>query len=120
MTQPTIYGLKNCDTCRRARKWLAAQGIAFRFVDYRDDPVTAATLERWAAAVGGWEALINRRSATWRQLSEVERDARSDAAWLRLAVAHPTLVKRPLLVDGKTIQIGFSEAAWREHLEGSQ
>ncbi len=120
MSQPIIYGLKNCDTCRKARKWLAAQDIDYRFVDYRDEPVTAATLKRWAAAAGGWDALINRRSTTWRQLSDAERGAAGEAAWLKLALAHPTLIKRPLLADGKTIHVGFSEAAWRRHFQGSQ
>lgn len=115
MTQATIYGLTNCDTCRKARKWLDAHDIAHHFVDYRDKPVPAATMKTWAAAVGGWDQLINRRSTTWRQLSEAERETKDDAAWVKLVAAHPTLVKRPVLVDGKTVRVGFGEAAWREH-----
>lgn len=115
MTQPTIYGLKNCDTCRKARKWLDTHDIVHRFVDYRENPVPAATLKAWAAAVGTWDQLINRRSTTWRQLSDAERETNDAAAWVKLIAAHPTLVKRPVLLDGKAIRVGFDEAAWREH-----
>lgn len=115
MTRTTLYGLKNCDTCRKVRRWLDAHDIDHRFVDYRDDPVPAATLKSWAAGSGGWATLINRRSTTWRQLSEAQRQTSSDSGWLKLAVAHPTLVKRPVLSDGKTVFIGYNEADWREY-----
>ncbi len=115
MTQVTIYGLNICDSCRKARKWLDAHAIVHRFVDYRDNPAPAATLKAWSAAVGGWDQLINRRSTTWRQLSEAERETSSDAEWVKLIATHPTLVKRPVLVDGKTVRVGFDAAAWCEH-----
>lgn len=115
MTQPIIYGLKNCDSCRKACKWLDAHDIAHHFVDYRDEPLAATTLKFWAAAVDGWDQLINRRSTTWRQLSEAERDTKGAVAWLKLVAKHPTLIKRPVLADGKMIQVGFSEQAYRAH-----
>ena len=62
----TLYGLANCDTCRKARKWLDRAGIGYRFVDYRADPVPAATLTAWAHALGGWEKIVNKSSSSWR------------------------------------------------------
>lgn len=115
MSKITIYGLKNCDTCRKARKWLDARDISHRFVDYRDDPVPAATLQAWAAAAGGWDSLVNRRSSTWRQLSEAQRKTSTNAGWLDLVTSHPTLVKRPVLDAGGSIRVGLDEAAWREY-----
>lgn len=118
MSQTRIYGLDNCDSCRKARRWLEARGIDFQFVDYRAKPVPATTLKAWASAVGGWGALINRRSASWRQLDASEREADSDADWMRLVATHPTLVKRPVLVDADSVRVGFDEAAWAAHFGG--
>jgi Spx/MgsR family transcriptional regulator len=117
MSTPLVYGLNNCDTCRKARKWLDAQGIAHSFVDYRDNPVGEAELRRWAAGVGGWEKLVNRSSTTWRQLSDEAKQASSEAQWLALVTAHPTLVRRPVLTtqDG-VVSVGFSEKVWAERL----
>lgn len=112
----TVYGLKNCDTCRKSRKWLEAQGIEYRFVDYRDAPVDAATLKHWAAQVGGWDKLVNRRSATWRALSAHEREAEGDRQWSTLVAAHPTLVRRPVLVRDGSVHLGFGEREWAGYL----
>lgn len=107
-----LYGLNNCNNCRKARKWLAARGVEARFVDYRDMPVAVDTLVAWAGQLG-WDKLINRRSPTWRALSEVEKGAATDAQWTALVAAHPTLVRRPVLVcpDGR-VELGFSEDAY--------
>lgn len=104
-----LYGLPNCDTCRKARKWLQAAGIDFDFVDYRAEPVSAATLERWAAGLGGWDRLVNKASRTWRQLPEELKAARTDAQWLRLIAGHPAVVRRPVVesVNGR-VSVGFS------------
>lgn len=114
----TLYGLPNCDTCRKARKWLDAAGIDFGFVDYRAQPVPAATLERWAVALGGWEKLVNKASRTWRQLPDESKSARSDVQWLRLVAAHPTLIRRPVVETDAGVSAGFSEARF-ETLFGS-
>ena len=104
-----IYGLPNCDTCRKARKWLDRAGIEYRFVDYRAEPIPAATLAKWARSLGGWDSLVNKSSSSWRQLDEKQKGARGDAQWTRLIADSPTLVKRPVLVlaDG-SISLGFS------------
>ncbi len=108
-----VLGLKNCDTCRKARKWLDAHGIAYHFIDYRDEPPTEAELRDWAAQVGGWTKLVNRASTTWRQLSDAEKQAAAESEWLDLIARHPTLVRRPVLITAdNTVSVGFKEADW--------
>ena len=110
-----LYGIKNCDTVRKARRWLDAQGVDYRFHDLRADSLDPAELNRWVARVG-WEALVNRRGTTWRQLPEAERaDLDGDKA-VALMLAHPTLIKRPVLVSGDDVAVGFSEADYTKRL----
>ncbi len=100
----TVYGLKTCDACRKARKALA--GREHRFHDLREDGLEEALLDGWIAALG-WQALLNRRSATWRGLEEA-RKADLDADRARaLMLAHPALVKRPVIEDGGSVRIGL-------------
>jgi Spx/MgsR family transcriptional regulator len=108
-----VYGLKNCDTCKKARAWLDGAGVAHAFIDYRDQPVTAATLRSWADAVGGWEKLVNRASTTWRGLAEDRKSPADAAAWTALIAEYPALVRRPVLVrEGGEVSVGFKEATW--------
>jgi Spx/MgsR family transcriptional regulator len=111
----TLYGLKQCSTCVKARTWLDAHGVAHQFVDYRDNPVPAATLKAWAEQLGGWEKLVNRTSMTWRALPEARKTASSDAQWQALIAEYPALVRRPVTVtnDG-TVTVGFSEKRYAE------
>lgn len=111
----TLYGLANCETCRKARKWLEGHEIAHRFVDYRADPVASATLRAWAEALGGWEKLVNKSSASWRKLSAAEKAANADRDWVGLIGEHPTLIKRPVLVlDDGSINVGFSPVRFEQ------
>ena len=96
-----VWGLKNCDTCRKAVKALEAAGHAFDYVDVRADGVDRADLERFHAVFG--EALVNKRSTTWRGLSEGERAGDPIA----LLVQHPTLMKRPVIEDGDRLTLGW-------------
>lgn len=113
MADTLIYGLKNCDTCRKARAWLDAHGVAHQFIDYRDEPVPAEVLVRWAGEVGGWEKLVNRASTTWRGLDDSRKQPADDAAWTALIAEYPALVRRPVLVrDGQPASVGFKEAVW--------
>lgn len=113
-----VYGLKSCDTCRKARKWLDAQGIDYRFVDYRAEPVQTATLKQWARRLGDWDKLVNKSSASWRILSDARKQPGSDTAWTRLIGEFPTLVRRPVLVleDG-SVSVGFSAERFAERFE---
>lgn len=112
-----LYGLKNCDTCRKASQWLEAQGIAFEFVDIRQEGVVAAHLEDWVVAVD-WETLVNRRSRTWRELDASERDDLDTGKAQALMQAQPTLIKRPVLDHAGGILVGFSEAEYAATLLG--
>ena len=107
----TIYGIPNCDKCRAATKWLTAAGVEFSFHDVRADGLDAAQVTAWLDELGS-DALLNRRSTTWRQLSEAERSG--DPAGLILQ--HPTLLKRPLVDTGKGLLVGYDEAAWQDAL----
>ena len=102
----TLHGLKACDTMKKARDWLDAHGLAYRFHDYKAVGVDRATLERWASAVG-WEALINRSGTTFRKLPEADRAGLDEPRAIALMLAQPSMIKRPVLdVDGALI-VGF-------------
>ena len=104
-----VYGLKTCDTCRKALAWLDAEGIVYRYVDVRKDGVSAQDLKRFEDVVGH-ELLLNKSSTTWRGLGESEKQDLSKAAVLKLLEANPTLMKRPVFESGKTIVVGFKDA----------
>ncbi|NKI35322.1 Spx/MgsR family RNA polymerase-binding regulatory protein [Wenzhouxiangella sp. XN79A] len=104
-----IHGINSCDTCRKARRWLGEQGIEATWVDLRADGVVRADLERWLDAVGA-EALVNRRSTTWRELPENERPAMEPEAVLPVLEAHPTLIKRPVFERAGEVRVGFTPA----------
>ena len=105
-----IYGIKSCDTCRKARKWLDGEGIAHEFSDVRADGLEGATLDAWIAALG-WEALLNRRGTTWRGLPEADRDGVDAARASTLMLAHPALIKRPVFdLGGGRFLLGFGDA----------
>ena len=114
----TVYGLGNCDSCRAARKWLDGKGIAYRFHDFAQQGIDRSTVAGWLAEHGA-ETLINRRSRTWREIPEAERDISSPEAAAALAVANPRLVKRPVIDLGGRSLVGFSEDA-RAAIEGGQ
>lgn len=104
----TVYGIRECDTCRRAWRWLNEQGIAYRFVDVRRDGLDAHRVADWAAQLGT-DALVNRRGRTWRRLPETDR-ARAGAGLHSLLAEQPALIKRPVIecADG-TVLGGWSD-----------
>jgi Spx/MgsR family transcriptional regulator len=107
----TLYGIKNCDTVRKARAWLDAHGIAYRFHDLRADGIDAATLSGWLQQVDT-ATLINTRGTTWRQLPESARQIADNDGAVRLMLEHPTLIKRPVLLQDGRITVGFAAAIY--------
>lgn len=105
----TVYGIKTCSTCRKAMKWLEAEGIDARFHDVRADGLDAKRLDAWIGALG-WEELLNTRGTTWRRLPEGETAVVDGARARELMLAHPTLIKRPVFDLGNEIVIGFKPA----------
>jgi Spx/MgsR family transcriptional regulator len=108
----TLYGIKNCDTVKKARRWLEDHGIDYRFHDFRDDGLDAGQVERWLGELG-WEELLNRRSTSWKALPPEFRDAMDDEAALQAILEQPTLIKRPLLDTGHERFTGFSAANYQ-------
>lgn len=107
----TLYGIKNCDTIRKARRWLADHDIDYEFHDFRSDGVDAAQLQSWAAELG-WETLLNRRGTTWRKLPEAQREGIDEKRAIALMVEHPAMIKRPVLDLGDQRVVGFKEAQY--------
>ena len=105
----TLYGIKNCDTIKKARKWLDAHGVDYRFHDFRADGLEEKRLRAWVKQVG-WETLLNRRGTTWRKLPESQREGIDEASAVALMLEQPALIKRPVLEQGKDLAVGFSEA----------
>jgi arsenate reductase (glutaredoxin) len=102
-----VYGIANCDTVKKARRWLEASDIDYRFHDFRKDGVPEAALERWAIDLG-WQALLNRQSTTWRSLDETERARACDASSaVQLLRGHPTMIKRPVIEWPGGVTVGF-------------
>lgn len=110
----TIHGIKNCDTMKKARAWLDAHGLAYHFHDYKTAGIDAATLNRWAAKTG-WEPLLNRAGTTFRALSDADKANIDAAKAIALMVAHPSLIKRPVLEDADAVLVGFKPENYAAH-----
>ncbi len=108
-----LYGIPNCDTVKRARSWLQAQGRAHEFHDFKKAGVPPQHLDAWVAAAG-WERVLNRKGNTWRALDESQRAAVTDAKAARaLMLAQPSVIKRPVVEwDDGRITVGFDAADW--------
>ncbi|MGA8008028.1 MAG: Spx/MgsR family RNA polymerase-binding regulatory protein [Thiomonas sp.] len=112
-----VYGIANCDTVKRARQWLDAQGLAYRFVDFKKSPPVAQHVAAWAHCFG-WELLVNKRGTTWRKLEAVEQAAVVDAASAAdLLVRHPSAIRRPVVErGGEALLLGFDAPQWSRAL----
>jgi arsenate reductase len=108
-----VYGIANCDTIRKARKWLQSRDLAYQFHDFRKDGLDPALLQEWVSKVG-WETLLNRRGTTWRKLPEKTRDTINEQSAIKIMLEQPAIIKRPVLVTGKQILIGFNEDEYRK------
>jgi len=109
----TLYGIPNCDTVKKARKWLGESGIEHRFHDFRKDGLTAEQVKAWVKALG-WETLVNKRSTTWKGLDEATKSSLDDSNIVALILEQPTLIKRPLLDKGSQPHVGFKPAQYEE------
>lgn len=101
-----IYGIKTCDTVRKARAWLDAHGVPHQFHDYRASGIDEARLRRWVAVVG-WEKLLNRSGTSFRALPEADKADLDEARAVALMLANPTLIKRPVVEADAALHIGF-------------
>ncbi len=102
----TVYGIKNCDTMKKARAWLDGQGVDYAFHDYKTAGIDRARLERWSKSVG-WETLLNRAGTTFRKLPDTEKQGLNDRKALSLMLAQPSMIKRPVVELGGRILVGF-------------
>ena len=107
----TIYGIKNCDTMKKARAWLDARGVAYAFHDYKSEGIAKAKLGAWAKEVG-WEILLNRAGTTFRALPDKDKDAVTEKKAVALMEAQPSMIKRPVLETGGRILVGFKPEAY--------
>lgn len=109
MTKLTLYGLKNCDGCKKAFKTLEAANVDVTFIDIRGEADLATKVPAWMAGVG-MEALLNKRSTTWRHLSEDEKERALCDDGAAVLIANPTLIKRPVIEAGDQVLVGWTRA----------
>ncbi|MDB5707792.1 MAG: arsenate reductase [Sphingomonas bacterium] len=102
----TLYGIKNCDTMKKAWTWLDAHGVVYDFHDYKKAGIDAATLRRWAGVVG-WEVLLNRAGTTFRALPDADKTDITEDKAIALMLANPSMIKRPVLDSGGKLLVGF-------------
>ncbi len=110
-----IYGIKNCDTMKKAFAWLDRHGIAYEFHDYKKAGAPADKLTAWSRQVG-WEALLNTRGTTWRKLAPAQQSGLDEARALRLMGEQPSLIKRPVIECDGAVIVGFEEKRYEERL----
>ena len=111
----TIYGIKNCDTMRKARAWLDAHGVAYVFHDYKAEGIARARLESWVRAVG-WGTLVNRAGTTFRKLPEKDKQGLTEKKAIALMLGQPSMIKRPVLDVGGELVVGFKPELYRKAL----
>jgi len=102
----TLYGIVNCDTVRKARRWLEENGIPYGFIDFRKEGLTRERLEAWVEELG-WEALLNRRGRSWRMLPEAQRETIDRDSAIELMLANPTLIRRPVIETADRVAVGL-------------
>ena len=111
-----IYGIKNCDTMKKAFAWLESQGVAYEFVEYKKTGVVEEHLPDWNHRVG-WQTLLNTRGMMWKRLSDAERTDVDEAKALALMADYPTLIKRPVTDNGKTLLVGFDPEQYEKEMK---
>ncbi len=112
MADITLYGIPNCDTVKKARTWLAENGVAYNFHDYKKAGIDEGRLRGWAGEVG-WEKLLNRSGTTFRKLPEADKTELDLGKAVALMVAQPSMIKRPVVEANGSLLVGFDPDAWR-------
>jgi arsenate reductase len=102
----TMYGIRNCDTIKKARAWLDARGVDYVFHDYKAEGIEKTRLQSWAKSAG-WETLLNRAGTTFRALPEKDRQGLGEKKAIALMLANPSMIKRPVLDQGGKLVVGF-------------
>ncbi|ADZ90414.1 ArsC family reductase [Marinomonas mediterranea] len=115
-TMITIYGIKNCDTMKKAMRWLDNRGTEYTFHDYRKDGLDEALLTAWINTLG-WESIVNKRGTTWRKLDDAIKEKMDNQLALTTLIEQPAMIKRPLLITGAGITLGFKEAEYEAIFE---
>lgn len=108
-----LFGIKNCDTVRKALRWLDEHQIPYQFCDLRSDEFNKAVMEHWLASVT-WTDLLNQRSNTWRQLDDSDKALLNEQVAVELMLVHPTLIKRPVLCDTNGCVVGFTKQDYQQ------
>jgi arsenate reductase (glutaredoxin) len=114
----TIYGIKNCDTMKKARGWLDSRGVAYGFHDYKAEGVPKETLKRWSDELG-WETLLNRAGTTFRKLPDGDKEGLNEKKALALMLAQPSMIKRPVLDLGGKLLVGFKPEIYAKEVVAS-
>jgi len=113
----TIYGIKNCDTMKKARAWLDNHGVDYAFHDYKTAGIEHAKLEGWAKKVG-WETLLNRAGTTFKKLPDKDKDGVTEKIAIALMLAQPSMIKRPVLDLGGRVLVGFKPETYARDVKG--
>ncbi len=109
-----MYGIKNCDTIKKARKWLEAEGVDYQFHDYKKEGIQKDQLITWINQLG-WEVLLNKRGTTWRKLPDDVKDNIDEASAITVMLENTSIIKRPVLDTGNTLLVGFSADEYAKH-----
>ena len=113
----TMFGIPNCNTIKKAKDWLTANGTEFEFHNYKKDGISEETLQLWCTHVG-WKTLLNQRGTTWKKLSAEDKDGVNEAKAIALMSIYPSMIKRPVLqdLDGDMLLVGFDEETYQSLL----
>ena len=111
-----LYGIPTCDTVRKARKWLTENGIEHNFVDVRENTPPKTQIEHWVNSLGAAK-MVNKRSTTWKNMSDVDRNEAETGDTSAILLANPTLIKRPVLEHGDVLDVGFSVDAYSNYFQ---
>jgi arsenate reductase len=113
----TIYGIKNCDTMKKARAWLDGHGVAYHFHDYKTEGIAKDTLKGWSDELG-WEVLLNRAGTTFRKLPDSDKEGLNERKALALMLAQPSMIKRPVLDRSGKLVVGFKPEMYEKDVGG--